>query len=246
MAERTQTGLNTPQLQIIGFVVESSFTEKFGTPRQGALSPQSYAKIQLDRKFSKDYLEGLAEFSHLWVLWWFHLNQTKRQMAKVHAPRKFGGKVGIFGSRSPHRPNPIGLTLASIDHIKGSSIYCRGVDFTQGTPVLDLKPYIVEDQAVDPQFGWLNQLHEDEIFVEWDSEALKTIEILEQDQRQRLVITIEDSLRLDPRPQIYKKLEKTQGYQGPFTAQINGYDVKFTTNLNRFRVIQLIKLSEYP
>lgn len=86
-------------------------------------------------------LDGLAEYSHLWILYHFHRNDSHPK-AKVAPPRLNGERVGVFSTRSPHRPAPIGLSLVEIKKIEGPTIYFYGTDMVDGTPVLDIKPYI--------------------------------------------------------------------------------------------------------
>jgi len=87
-------------------------------------------------------LVGLDAFSHVWVIFNFHLNKNKGIKAKVKPPRLNGLKTGVFSTRSPHRPNPIGLSLAKIESIKDDVINLSGIDIVDGTPILDIKPYI--------------------------------------------------------------------------------------------------------
>ncbi|XP_006143774.1 tRNA (adenine(37)-N6)-methyltransferase isoform X2 [Tupaia chinensis] len=87
---------------------------------------------------------GLEQFSHVWILFVFHKNGHLSCKAKVQPPRLNGAKTGVFSTRSPHRPNAIGLTLAKLEKVEGGTIYLSGIDMIQGTPVLDIKPYIAE------------------------------------------------------------------------------------------------------
>ena len=155
LQERDPTGLNGG-LKPIGYF-KSCFQNRRGTPRQACVAPNSLGRLVLEPYVQpKDSLCHLEEFSHVWVIWVFHENtnsvkQSKNagqnQMhvkAKIHPPRLNGQKVGLFSTRTPHRPNPIGLSLMKIERIdlKSNSIYLRGVDVIQGTPVLDIKPFI--------------------------------------------------------------------------------------------------------
>lgn len=87
---------------------------------------------------------GLEQFSHVWILFVFHKNGHLSCKAKVQPPRLNGAKTGVFSTRSPHRPNAIGLTLAKLEKVEGGAIYLSGIDMIHGTPVLDIKPYIAE------------------------------------------------------------------------------------------------------
>lgn len=89
-------------------------------------------------------MDGLAEFSHVWLVFVFHMNTAVRnqeQHPKIRPPRLGGEKVGIFATRTPHRPNPIGLTVAKIEKIEKDTIFFSAVDLVNGTPIIDIKPY---------------------------------------------------------------------------------------------------------
>jgi len=131
-------------LRPIGYL-ESCFLEKNGTPRQGNVAPTSRAVFSLLFGTNPPHcLQGLEEFSHVWVLWLFHDNGNKRLAPLVHPPRLDGGKKGIFATRTPHRPNPIGLSLCKLEGIDGKVVKLSGVDMIHGTPILDIKPFIPE------------------------------------------------------------------------------------------------------
>ncbi|XP_041464143.1 tRNA (adenine(37)-N6)-methyltransferase-like [Lytechinus variegatus] len=131
----------------IGYI-RSCFKSKNGTPRQPSVCGYARAKLQILKSVfvCPDHsLDGLSQFSHVWILFVFHENsQEKFTKAKVKPPRLNGRKVGVFASRSPHRPNPIGLTLARLDKVEGNTLYLSGVDMIDRTPVLDIKPYVTD------------------------------------------------------------------------------------------------------
>ncbi|KAI3841596.1 hypothetical protein MKX03_015511 [Papaver bracteatum] len=134
-------------------VVESCFSTRNGTPRQPLLVPLSRACLVFDTsQVPPAALDGLAEYSHCWILYVFHLNTNADKVwgepanftfkAKVRVPKLMGGKMGVFATRSPHRPCPIGLTLAKVEARQGHILLLSGVDLVDGTPVLDIKPYL--------------------------------------------------------------------------------------------------------
>ena len=130
-------------LEPIGHIA-SCWPEKFGTPRQGSVVPSSTAELvlapgALDGAASAD---GLAAFSHVWLVWHVHLNEGSAPSAKVQAPHLRGGRAGVFATRSPFRPNPLGLSLAKLERVDGARLELSGVDLVDGTPILDVKPYI--------------------------------------------------------------------------------------------------------
>ncbi|EGC31267.1 hypothetical protein DICPUDRAFT_82827 [Dictyostelium purpureum] len=158
-----------PDYPPIGFL-ESCFRERNGTPRQGLIVTKGKAKLRLKTSVNPSYsLEGLEQYSHCWLIFIFHENtNTLRQVradrpangvkAKVAPPRLDGIKVGLFSTRTPHRPNPIGLSVAKIDKVVGDTIYLSGIDLIDGTPILDVKPYSVHDSVksvVNP--AWVTQ-----------------------------------------------------------------------------------------
>ncbi|XP_063238182.1 uncharacterized protein LOC134539821 [Bacillus rossius redtenbacheri] len=131
-------------LRSIG-TVTTGFPEKRGTPRQPGVCLHGQGKLTLHGDVftnPEHALDGLEGFSHMWILFHFHKNDATHLRAKVSPPRLNGARTGVFGTRSPNRPSPIGLSLVAIDRLDGASVYFSGVDMVDGTPVLDIKPYI--------------------------------------------------------------------------------------------------------
>ncbi|GAU20976.1 hypothetical protein TSUD_201250 [Trifolium subterraneum] len=155
--------------------VHSCFSTRYGTPRQPLLVPLARACLVFNTsRVPPASLEGLADYSHCWIIYVFHLNTDLEKLwkhpsqsgfkAKVRVPRLKGGRKGVFGTRSPHRPCPIGLTVAKVEAVQGNVILLSGVDLVDGTPVLDVKPYLpycdsIQDAAVP------NWLMEDNLFT---------------------------------------------------------------------------------
>ncbi|ESP00591.1 hypothetical protein LOTGIDRAFT_112669 [Lottia gigantea] len=131
-------------MKAIGFM-RSVFQFKNGTPRQSFICPQARGSITIDKTVYNNphhSLEGLQEYSHVWILFIFNQNNSTFNRAKVRPPRLGGEKLGIFATRSPYRFNPIGLTLAKLDEVKDDTLYVSGIDILDGTPIVDIKPYI--------------------------------------------------------------------------------------------------------
>jgi tRNA-Thr(GGU) m(6)t(6)A37 methyltransferase TsaA len=136
--------------------VNSIYRLCIGTPRQGLLAPDARGRIQLT-KFGGEAVIGLEGFSHIWVLFCFHLNtqskNSKRVKTKVAPPALGGKKVGILATRTPHRFNPIGMTLCKLDKIQKKNnevvLHVSGLDLVDGTPVFDIKPYVPFYDSVD-------------------------------------------------------------------------------------------------
>jgi tRNA-Thr(GGU) m(6)t(6)A37 methyltransferase TsaA len=138
-------------VQPVGYI-SSCYRQCVGTPRQGMLVPHSRSSITLAKNVSPEALDGLEDFSHVWITFQFHLNSntlkeanafSKRAtfQAKINPPMLKGIKLGVLATRSPHRPNPIGVTLAQIRGIdkKSRTLLLHACDLVDGTPVLDIK-----------------------------------------------------------------------------------------------------------
>ncbi|XP_061586597.1 tRNA (adenine(37)-N6)-methyltransferase [Cololabis saira] len=135
----------------IGFI-SSCFAVKNGTPRQPTICGPSRAELRVQQSVfnNPDHaLVGLEQYSHVWIIFLFHKNGHLSYKAKVKPPRLNGQRVGVYSTRSPHRPNALGLTLAKLDKIKGDTLHLSDIDMIAGTPVLDIKPYIPEYDSPD-------------------------------------------------------------------------------------------------
>ena len=196
-------------MEPIGYV-ESCYRDKFGTPRQPGLAPKAWARIRLRADLQPEQaLEGLEGYSHLWLIWVFHQNKTARYHAKVHPPRLGGESRGVFATRSPHRPNPIGLSLVEIVSIENGEIIVAGADLVDGTPLLDIKPYLPEIEArPDAKTGWSGSVEKSSLDVEFtpESEAILS-QWQERNPDKALRDIIVDTLKLDPRPVVYRGYE---------------------------------------
>lgn len=186
-------------LKVIG-IIDSCFREKFATPRQPHLAPGSEARLHLRADFIPEQsLKGLEQFSHVWLLFHFHLNTNKRFLSTVHPPRLKGKTIGVFASRSPHRPSPIGLTLARLVKIEGDTLFFSGVDLIDGTPILDLKPYIPgSDYAPGAATGWTQALAARDFDVVFSEAALGDLAGIGKDA-EKLKRLVSEVLQHDPR-----------------------------------------------
>lgn len=138
-------------------VIKTVFNEKRALPRQAVLGTGILSRIELSPELytnPEHSLEGLEDFSHFWIVYHFHRNSAHAK-AKVAPPRLDGKRIGVFATRSPHRPCPIGLSLVVLDRIEDRVIYFRGTDMVDGTPVLDIKPFIPHYDSPDSAGGGL-------------------------------------------------------------------------------------------
>lgn len=191
-------------IEPIGYI-NSCFTEKFGTPRQPGLAPSAEARLRLIGPFNRpEMVRGLESFSHIWVQFLFHRVVADGWKTTVRPPR-LGGveRKGIWATRSPHRPNFMGISAVALKGIEfgyGVELVLGGVDLMDGTPVLDIKPYLVSsdqlDQAVE---GWADHEY-DQLGVGFTREAVEFCRGYEDDTGVCLQRLITEVLTLDPRP----------------------------------------------
>ncbi len=187
-------------LQIIARI-RSEFPTKFGIPRQSGLVDSLRATIVFEPEFrSPEALRGLEGYSHLWLLWQFSESVGKPWSPTVRPPRLGGNKrMGVFATRSPYRPNPIGLSSVKLEEINlhtpdGPTLVVSGADLMDGTPIYDIKPYLAYvDSHPEATGGFALQQKEGVVEVEFPEELLKMIP---ESKRQALI----DVLAQDPRP----------------------------------------------
>lgn len=141
--------------------ISTEFSEKFGIPRQAGLVPELRARVVLEPEFRvAEALRGLEDFSWIWLLWVFSASRRDHWSPTVRPPRLGGNtRLGVFATRSPYRPNPIGLSSVRLDAITedpvlGPVLEVSGADLLDGTPILDLKPYLAADSHPDATQGF--------------------------------------------------------------------------------------------
>ncbi|MBQ3761914.1 MAG: tRNA (N6-threonylcarbamoyladenosine(37)-N6)-methyltransferase TrmO [Clostridia bacterium] len=189
--------------------VVNDFPTKFGLPRQSGLNPSLISRVVMEKDYARpEFLRGIERFSHLWLLWGFDKASDK---ATVRPP-KLGGneRLGVFATRSPFRPNPLGLSCVKLEGVttdeKGAFLTVRGADMKSGTPVFDIKPYLPYADAVpDAQSDFAQKHARDRVEVVLP-EALT--ERLPQDKLPALM----NALSLDPRPQYISDPGRVYGF----------------------------------
>ncbi len=184
-------------------MIRSCYTGKFGVPRQPGLVKSATATLELIPPFNQpETLRGLEGFSHLWVLFVFHETARESWNATVRPPRLGGNeRVGVFASRSNFRPNPIGLSVAEIEKIEGTNLRLKGGDFLDGTPVLDIKPYIpYADSLPDAKGSFAVLPPAPPLSARFSAEAEKQVDQFEGEYRPNLKQLILDMLSFNPRP----------------------------------------------
>lgn len=199
MSDRTDTQFI---LNPIG-TIHSCYGEKFGIPRQPGLVKSATATLELLPPFNTpDALRGLDEFSHVWILFLFHQSTREQWKATVRPPRLGGNeRVGVFASRSNFRPNPMGLSVVELLGVDGATLKLGGGDFLDGTPVLDIKPYIPYADCVPHATGaFAAAPPEAGNIVNFSAAAEHAVKAFENEQRPALRQLICDMLAYNPRP----------------------------------------------
>ncbi|MDX6770799.1 MAG: tRNA (N6-threonylcarbamoyladenosine(37)-N6)-methyltransferase TrmO [Elusimicrobiota bacterium] len=200
------------RLRVIGHL-RSCLREKFAAPRQPLLAPGATASLTLKREFLPEHsLVGLDGFSHVWLFSYFHLNTNKKFLPKVRPPRLKGAAIGLFASRSPHRPSALGLSLARLVRVEGATLHLAGVDLVDGTPILDVKPYIPEwDSVPHADAGWVKDAPFPTLKVAFSPRARRDAAAAEKRLKVAgLVRLITDLLTQDPR----NPRDKSQNEEG--------------------------------
>ena len=207
--------------------MKSDFPTKFGIPRQSGLAKDLRGRIIFEPQFrNPDALRGLEGFSHIWLIWEFSANRTTREWQPTVRPPRLGGNthLGVFATRSPFRPNPLGLSCVEIDRIdlftdEGPVITVKGADLMDGTPIYDIKPYIrYADSRQQALCGYVDSLEERSLKVVFPSELSSRIEDTS------VIPSLVETLRLDPRPSYHDDPERVYGLS---FARLN---VKFRVN----------------
>jgi tRNA-Thr(GGU) m(6)t(6)A37 methyltransferase TsaA len=176
----------------------------------------SWARLRLRADLQPELaLQGLENFSHLWLIWVFHQNQNKKYHAKIHPPRLRGETTGIFATRSPHRPNPIGLSVVKIEKIEHHGLILSGADLVDGTPILDIKPYLPEVECLpEAHGGWTTRTAGPAFEVEFTDVAQARLAQWEANEKKTsLRALIIETLLHDPRPEVYRTLDRPHAFR---------------------------------
>jgi tRNA-Thr(GGU) m(6)t(6)A37 methyltransferase TsaA len=185
----------------IGFV-RSCFKEKFAIPRQPQLAPAARGVLELLAPFNNgDAVQGLEQVSHVWLLFLFHQALEEQPRLKVRPPRLGGNQsVGVFSTRATHRPNGIGQSVVKLDKVEAGRLWLSGIDLLDGTPVLDIKPYVPYADSVPGAVNGIAASAPELIEVTWQPAALLQAQQHGQRLAEALVELIEQCLAQDPRP----------------------------------------------
>ena len=200
----------------VGFV-RSCFKEKFAIPRQPQLAPAARGVLELVAPFNQPQaIEGLEQVSHVWLLFLFHQALESQPRLKVRPPRLGGNQsVGVFATRSTHRPNGIGQSVVKLEKVEPGRLWLSGIDLLDGTPVLDIKPYVPYADAVADARNDMADAPPPLIAVDWQNDALRLAHQHAQRLNEPLVELIEQCLAQDPRP-AYQQPQPERRYGARF------------------------------
>jgi tRNA-Thr(GGU) m(6)t(6)A37 methyltransferase TsaA len=232
------------ELNAIGYI-RSGFREKFAVPRQPGMVKSMTSTIEMLPDFSRpDAFRALREFSHIWIIFIFHQSLGKDWHDTVRPPRLGGNaRVGVFASRSPFRPNPVGISAVELLDIEFSGGTCRmhirGADLIDGTPVLDIKPYLPYSDSINASSGFA-KAPESTMLVEFTQDVQHRLSEKEKQSGQPLKKILMEMLSLDPRP-AYQASEDTQSEYG---IRLYNLNIRFRVDGNRLTVFQIESLDD--
>lgn len=219
--------------------IHSDFPTKFGIPRQSGLVESLKAKIVFEPEYcNSDALRGMEEYSHLWLIWEFSEAKRDTWSPTVRPPRLGGNKrMGVFATRSPFRPNPIGLSCVKLETIEftaenGPVIIVSGADLLDGTPIYDIKPYLpFADSRPDAIGGFADTVKDDQLQVQCSEEMMLQI----PKQHRQAVI---DILAQDPRPHYQQDPTRIYG------MEYANMEIKFRVEDTTLVVCEVIRKEE--
>ncbi len=214
--------------------IHTDFPEKFGIPRQSGLIEELEGKIVFTPEYrNPEALRGLEDFSHIWLLWEFSEAVREDWKPTVRPPLLGGNKrMGVFATRSPFRPNSIGLSSVKLDRIEltekeGTVLYVKGADLMNGTPIYDIKPYLpYADSHPDAVGGFTENLDERKLEVVFPEELL----LKAPEEKRTALIKV---LTCDPRPSYQNDEERVYGFD------FAGLEVSFKVKVGTLVVINI-------
>ncbi len=221
--------------------IESDFKEKFGIPRQSCIIPELKARIVFQPEYRNPHaVMGLEEYSHIWILWQFS-EAVRENWSPTVLPPRLGGKthVGVFATRSPYRPNPIGLSCVELEKVEhdlklGPVLYVAGADLLDGTPIYDIKPYLAyTDSHPEAVCGFADRVKDYELKVVFPDEFLRR---LPEEKREAAI----EILRQDPRPPYQNDPKRRYG------VAFAGYDIRFHVADGVLTVCEVVEFNGKP
>ncbi|KKO44011.1 tRNA (adenine(37)-N6)-methyltransferase [Arsukibacterium ikkense] len=230
------------QFDVIG-TIESPYKQKFAIPRQPGLIPEARGKLVLTPPYANDEIvRGITSFSHLWLVFVFHETADKGWSSLVRPPRLGGNtRKGVFATRATFRPNPIGLSVVKLERVYRQNdtliLELSGIDLLDGTPILDIKPYLpYADALPDAVGGFADSAPETQMTVSFSEQAITFCNT--QLNYPELTGLITKVLKQDPRPS-YKKQRHTEQRYG---MTLYHFNIKWTVNGEHNHVTEITQL----
>lgn len=214
--------------------IKTDFPDKFGIPRQSGLVPELKGEIIFQKEYrTMDAVRGLSDYSHIWILWKFS-KAVRDEWSPTVRPPRLGGDVrmGVFATRSPFRPNPIGLSVVKLDYIEqrdgvGPVLHVTGADLMDNTPIYDIKPYLPHiDAIMDAKGGFAEAFADYGLEVDFPSELLK---LIPEEKRTALYKVLAN----DPRPSYHNDSNRIYG------MYFAGFNIKFVVVDNKVLVKEI-------
>ena len=220
----------------IGFF-HSPLKSKFGIPRQSGLVSELTGYVTFEPEYrQEEAVRGLEDFDFLWLIWGFSANRGEAHGLTVRPPRLGGNKrMGVFATRSPFRPNKLGLSCVQLDHVEmhpkqGPVIYVRGADLMDGTPIYDVKPYVAyADAHPEARSGFVDQ-------KDWEPLEVLVPEACERLFSEKELAALKATLAQDPRPQYQDDPERIYGM--PYLDK----DVRFRVKGHVLEIVEVKNL----
>lgn len=232
------------QFNVVGYI-QSPYKQKFAIPRQPGLIAEASGYLVLEEDYSDEaILRGIDSFSHLWLLFVFHETADKGWSPMVRPPRLGGNaRKGVFATRATFRPNPIGLSVVKLEGVERKNgklmLKISGIDLLDGTPIIDIKPYLPYSDALpDAAGGFADAAPQTAMTVSFAEQA--SIFCQQQSQYPDLQVFIEKVLKQDPRPSYKKQREGEQSYG----MTLYNYNIKWTVNGEHNHVTEIHQLPE--
>lgn len=221
--------------------MHSDFGSKFGIPRQSGLVEELRSVIVFEPEYrNDDSLRGIEEFSHLWIIWQFSEAVRQKWSPTVRPPRLGGNvRMGVFATRSPFRPNNLGLScvkLIGVEHTEqyGTILHVGGADLMDGTPIFDIKPYIpYSDSKPDALGGFTDHAEDFVLEVVFPEEMLKKL----PEEKRKSAIGV---LSHDPRPSYQRDSERIYG------MNFAGFDIRFSVSGKKLTVLEVKEALTHP
>lgn len=220
-------------------ILRCQLATKVDAPRQPVASQDNTGVITLYPGSNFEHaLEDIAGWERLWVIFWFHHNASWRP--KVLPPRSASGRKGVFATRSPHRPNPLGLSALRLERVEGLRLYVRDVDLLDGTPILDIKPYVAYSDAFpDARGGWLAPVQDPVATynVIFTPEADAQLKWIAERSDLALRARILNTLSLGPQPHPYRRIRSET--DGTLILAVQDWRVQFSVAGNEVLVLRV-------